>query len=294
MNPRLSGAAIAAFVLFVFIAGVSLVAIRFSNRELPPFFGAGIRLTVGWLILLLLVARSGRPMPRGPAFLGAVLFGAFSFGLGNVFAYWGLLAVPAGMGQVVLGLVPLLTLFLAFAQRVESLKWQRVAGAMIAVGGIAVVFRDQFAAEVPIPSLLAMVGSAACIAQAGVIAKRVALGHPLVSAAVGTGTGALMLLAISALSGERWSFPTATSTWLALGYLVVSGTVAPILSLFLLNHWSAARTSFQYVLPPFVTVAVAWWLLGEEPTAGFAVGAALVLVGVFLGVLEPQRMGRAP
>jgi drug/metabolite transporter (DMT)-like permease len=283
----------AAFSLFVLLAGASLVAIRFSNRDLPPFFGAGLRLALGALVLLLLMLLTRKALPRGRALLGASLFGFFAFGLGNALAYWGLLHVQAGLGQALIGLTPLLTLFLASAQGIEPLRWSRLVGAVIAVSGIALVFNEQIAADVPLASLLAIVGSAVALSQAAVVAKRFSLGHPLASAAVGTATGAVMLLGISEVAGEAWSLPVTSTTWAALAYLVLSGTAATsVLNFYVLSRWSASRTSFQFVLLPFVTVAVGWWLLGEQLTGALAVGAFLVLLGAALGIHQGHAEGR--
>ena len=40
------------FALIVLVGGSNFVAVRFSNRELPPFFGAGIRFVGASLFLL--------------------------------------------------------------------------------------------------------------------------------------------------------------------------------------------------------------------------------------------------
>jgi drug/metabolite transporter (DMT)-like permease len=63
--------------------------------------------------LLVLVRRIS--IPRGRALVGALLYGIRNFGACYAFVYWGLLSMPAGLAQVVIALVPLLTFFLALA-----------------------------------------------------------------------------------------------------------------------------------------------------------------------------------
>jgi drug/metabolite transporter (DMT)-like permease len=43
------------------------------------------------------------------------------------------------------------------------------------------------------------------------------------------------------------------------------------------------------VLTPIVAIALSAWLLGERLSWGLAVGAALVIVGVYVGVLSVDR-----
>src|SRR4029078_11387664 len=52
---------VAAFPLLVVLVATNLVAIRYSNRELPPFWDAGARFALAALIFAVIVAR--RPPP---------------------------------------------------------------------------------------------------------------------------------------------------------------------------------------------------------------------------------------
>lgn len=62
-----SRAVLAAFGAFVLIGGFNFVAVRFSNRELAPMFGAGVRFTSAAVLLLAVLALRRLPMPRGRA-----------------------------------------------------------------------------------------------------------------------------------------------------------------------------------------------------------------------------------
>ncbi len=94
------------------------------------------------------------------------------------------------------------------------------------------------------------------------------------------------LFAISALAGETWSVPGRSSTWWALGYLVLLGSVGLFaLFLFVLRRWTASGTSYQFVLIPVVAVLVGT-LLAREPVSGVVlVGGLIVVAGVYVGAL---------
>ena len=64
-----------AFAGVVLLAGSNIVAVRFSNRELDPFWGAGLRFLGASVILWALVARGRYPLPRGRALGGAFVYG---------------------------------------------------------------------------------------------------------------------------------------------------------------------------------------------------------------------------
>ena len=58
-------AVLAVFVAVVLIGGTNFVAVRFSNRELPPFWGAGLRFAIAGALLVGFAAWRRIPLPLG-------------------------------------------------------------------------------------------------------------------------------------------------------------------------------------------------------------------------------------
>ncbi|NIS82660.1 MAG: EamA family transporter [Anaerolineales bacterium] len=279
-----------AFALFVLFAGGAPVAIRFTYAELPPFWSGAARFGAGALVFWVLVLFRKIPIPRGQALIGATLFGALSVGGGFVLAAWGLVKTPASLASVLLALVPLLTLFFAYLHGLESLRWQGFLGSFLAVAGIAVVFGGSSSGALSIPHVLAIIGTAAFLAEAGVVAKKFPRSHPFAMNAIAMTVGVIILAAVSLLSGERWVIPSQANTWISLAYLVFLVTVIGfVLYLFVLRRWTASGTSYGFVMSPLVTVVLAAQLAGEQITWGFIAGAAMVLSGVVVGALLPSR-----
>jgi drug/metabolite transporter (DMT)-like permease len=276
-----------AFVLMVLFAGGNPVAVRISNFGLPPFWGAAMRGMGAALVFWLLVALRRIPLPRGRALTGAMLYGLLSFGGAYAFIYWGLVRVPAGLGSTLLALVPLMTLFFAWAHGLEQIHWRPVAGALMAIAGVMIGLAGGLSGAVYIPSVLALVVGVAFLAEGAVILKLYPKSHPLAANAVALTTGAPILLVVSLLAGETWRLPGSTRTWAAYGYLVLIGSVAMFyLYLTVLSRWTASATSYSFLLIPVASVVVAAWVLGEAITASFLAGAALVLAGVWFGVIS--------
>jgi drug/metabolite transporter (DMT)-like permease len=61
------------------------------------------------------------------------------------------------------------------------------------------------------------------------------------------------------------------------------------LYLFALKRWTATGISYSFVLYPIVTVVLAAVLIDETITLLFLGGAAVVLTGVTVGALLPQK-----
>ncbi len=295
MNGDRERAVRAAFIASTLLAGGNAVAIRFSNRELAPLWGAGLRFSLAAVVLLAVMAMIKLALPRGRALTGVLLYGLFQFSGAFGLYYYALVRVHAGLGQTLLALVPLATLLLAVAQRQERLHAGAVVGTLLGLVGVGLISSDPLRESMPLFSLLAVLGSVLCFAQAAVLVRRFPPVHPVAMNAVGMMAGAVLLISGSALAGEPLVFPQRVATWVAVGYVVAVGSVVVFLLLvFVLHHWSASRAAYVMVLIPFVTVVLSAWLDDEPMGAGLVLGGLLVLTGVYIGALRPSRASRTP
>ncbi len=287
-----------AFTAVVLLAGSNIVAVRFSNRELDPFWGAGIRFLGASLILWALVVAGRHPLPRGRALGGAFVYGVLSFLVAYAFFYWGSQEVPAGLGGTIMASVPLLTVLLAAGHRLERLRLRGVLGAVVALVGIAVMSSGALAGDVSLVSVLAVVVAAGAAAESGIVLKLLASAHPVVTNAIGMAVGAVLLLVLSSIAGESWAAPESPSVWGAVVYLAIASPFLFMLVVYVIQRWTATGASYQFVLFPIVSVIGGAVLLNEEVTFSLLLGAPLVLAGVYIGALsgseEPTNVSDSP
>ena len=278
-----------AFAAETFFAGANGVAIRFSNRELAPVWGAGLRFALAAVLIVLIMLALRLTLPRGRALLGGMLFGLFQFAGAFGFIYIALVQIQAGLGQTLLALVPLATLLLAVAQHQERLSVAAVVGSLLGLAGVGLMSLDPWRESIPPLALLAVLGSVLCFAQALVLVRRLPPIHPLSLNAVGMVTGALVLLSASFLFGEPKVLPQRTTTWAALAYVIVIGSlVVFLLHVFVAQRWNASRAAYVMVLIPLVTITLSAWLDQEPVTGSLMLGGVLVLGGVYLGALKDK------
>lgn len=279
-----------AFGIFILFGGGASIAIRYTYGELAPFWSGFLRFGAGAVIFWVLLLIRRVPFPRGRALIGAALFGFLSFGISFVLIYYGLTKTPASLFQITSAIVPILTLFLAAAHRLEPLRMRGIAGAFLALAGIAIAVSGSFSAgvEISVPHILAIIASSACFAEANIVVKLFPPSHPFSTNAVAMTVGAAIMAVASLLAGESRTLPTTTSTWLAMIFLILGATVIGfLLYLLILKRWTASGISYSFVLVPIVTVVLASILIDETITPLFLVGAAVVLLGVTIGALMP-------
>lgn len=286
---------LAAYAVMVVIAGSNFVAVRFSNQELPPFWGATLRFAVACALFFGVMLWRRAALPRGHALAGVAIYGTLSFGASYALLYWALRSVPAGLASVLVALVPLLTFFFAIAHGLERFRLRGLVGALIAVAGIAVIFAEQLGGPVELAGLVACIAGAVCIAESGVVAKLFPRVDPAATNAVGMLAGLAILAPLSLVAGEVWTLPQRTDTIVAVLYLTTIGSVGLFaLFLYVLRRWTATATSYLLVVSPLVTVAVASVLAGEQISMQLAFGGVLVGTGVYIGALSGPATRGSP
>jgi drug/metabolite transporter (DMT)-like permease len=280
-------ATLAAFLVGAALAGGNAVAVRFSNRGLDPLWGAGVRFALAAAIFLGLVLALRLSVPRGRALAGAVLWGLIQFAATFALMYYAFVELHAGFGQILLALVPLLTVLLAAAHGEERVHVRPLVGALMALVGVAIMTSASLEESLPILSVLAGLGGAFCFAESAVLVRILPPVHPVTMNAVGMTAGAAALLLGASVIGESFVLPDDTSTWAALVYLVTLGSVGVfLLYLFVLGRWTASRVAYSFLLSPIVSILLSVWLDDEPVGPGLVLGGLLVLGGVYVGALR--------
>jgi drug/metabolite transporter (DMT)-like permease len=160
-----------------------------------------------------------------------------------------------------------------------------LVGGLISFAGVAIVFQDGIKARVSILSLAAVLLGAVTVSEAIILYKSFPKSHPVTTNAVGMGVGAFLLFIASQITGEEMRIPSQTSTWMALVYLIIFGSILTfVLAFFVVKYWKASIASYQLLLMPFVTMISSSILIGERLSWLILAGGTLVLVGVYIGI----------
>lgn len=287
-EARPGGPTLALFALAVTFGGANFIGVRFSNRELEPFWGAGLRFSIAAMLFIILAGFLRLRVPKGRHLGMNLLYGLLSFSLSYALMYWALVRVTAGVATVVLAIVPLVTLLLAAAHGMEKLGMRPLVGSLLAIGGIFWMAVGPQEVDLPFTSLLAMLVAALALGESVIVSKKVSGYHPVMTNAVGMSVGALALLAISAVAGEPWVIPSQTEVVWSVAYLATFGSVGLFLLLLLvIRQWTASASSYAFVLFPVVTMLLGAWIADEAITLQGVIGALFVMSGVWFGALSP-------
>lgn len=282
-----------AFGGVVLLGGVNGIAAKQLLRELDPLWAGVLRFAVAGALMTGIVLASRRSLPRGRSLLGAIAYGALGFAIAFALFFAGLRDTPASTAAIFLALTPLMTQGLAIAHRQESFRLQGFLGSLLALGGVVLIFADQLSAAVPFGSLVLLALGALSLAETGIVVKMIPGSDPRATNAVGMLAATLLLLAVSLVAGEEWNLPVHAMTWLAFIYIATLGSVLLFgLFVYTLERWTASAVSYNDLLIPLVTIAIATLFTGERISPTFLVGGCVVMAGVFVGAFLtlPGRM----
>jgi drug/metabolite transporter (DMT)-like permease len=192
--------------------------------------------------------------------------------------------MPAGTAAMLVGLQPIVTVFLARAwlgERVVARQW---LGLLLGIGGVWLVVRHKVSLDADLGALAAIFTALFAISVGTLWQKRHASHVDLRTGAVIQFTACalayLPLVLIFERDGEvQWTREFA----FAIGWSVVVLSVGAISLLYhLLRHGAASGVASLFYLVPPVTALMAWMLFGERLDAGALVGLAVIVVAVAL------------
>lgn len=284
---------IALYVLLCVIWGSTWLIIKVGYGGLGPFNVAALRFLLAGAVMALMMPLVGAPWPRGRkewavvTWVGLVLFAA-DYGL----IYWAEQFLASGLTAILFATLPLITI--AFAHVYvsgDSITPRKLVGSLLAFLGVVALFADHLRVDLSkgVP-MLAIVVSAACAAAAAVVSKKHGAGlHPASLNAPAMFIGGVTFSAASLIAGDGFRLPGEMSTWGAIAYLAIVGSVVAFLGYFsLLKTWSVTSMSFIAVFTPAIALFLGFVFLDERPTVWTALGAALILAGVSTALTQGQ------
>jgi drug/metabolite transporter (DMT)-like permease len=106
-------------------------------------------------------------------------------------------------------------------------------------------------------------------------------------------SGGIVLWIAGLLSGEARGFHLGAiswRSWLALGYLIVFGSMVGFTAyIYILKKSTATRVATYAFVNPVVALFLGWLLIGESITLRTVIAAAVILSAVLLVITAPHH-----
>lgn len=274
----------AAYLGIVLIWATTPLAIKWSGEEVGFLLGVTLRMGLGYVVCLLLLAmlRIDFPWHRQARHTyvaaGLGMFGAM------LSVYWGAQYIPSGLVSVIFGLSPILIgVFAAYWLGERSMSPTKLLGIGMAFTGLAMIFLPHGTLAMIAPQgLLAVLLAVTLHSLSAVWVKRIGSEmHPL-SINCGALTIAVPLyVAVWWIFDGQWPTVMSERSLGAILYLALFGTVVGFnLYFYVMKRVSAAALSLVTLITPVLALLLGRTLNDEVIAAQVWLGTAAILMGL--------------
>ncbi len=221
-----------------------------------------------------------------PSMLG---LGALGMWICGAFVYIGAQTTAAVNIGLMFALAPVLIAVLSMRLLGERLAIGQVAGALVAIAGVLVVLfrgspQNLSAIRLTVGDVWVAIAVLSWVAYSVLLKGRASVLGPFARLTAITGFGILVLVPFTA--AEIATVGPAEVSWRVFGLValvaLLPGFGAYQAYSFVQRELGAARTALIMYLGPIYAALTAWLLLGERPQWFHALGAALILPGIWL------------
>jgi drug/metabolite transporter (DMT)-like permease len=278
-----------AWLMLCVVWSSTWLVIKIGLRDLPPISFVAIRFLIAIIVLLAVSIGRTNLLPRGRNdYLVLAVTGVFMFAVNYTLLFWAELHMSSGLAAGLQASIPIFGMMFAhWMLPDEPLRLPKLAGAMIALGGVTVICARLLGFNGPLAFWggVAVVIGAASAAFANVLVKAQSMQlAPAMLAAwqMIFGTTPLLFLGF-AVDGNPLRFQWTVSSVFCLLYLAVIGSALTFLLLYwLLPRLTVAQLQSISLITPPGAVMLGWLLGGETFPISSLLGTALVLVGVWM------------
>jgi len=296
-TAQISGRVWLGLAVVYVVWGSTYLGIDLAIRTIPPFLMASVRfLIAGGLLYAWAVRRGDRAdRPTRRQWLSAFLIAAPMLAIGNAAVGWAEQTIHTGTASLIVASVPL---WMALLYRVfcgQRLARAAVVGLLVGFAGVGLLVAPGGGVG---GAAFVLVFSSAAWAIGSLYSRSTPQpSRPLVAAGMQMLAGGIILVAVSAVTGEFSQVhpgQVSLESWLGLTYLIVAGSLVAFTTyMWLLRNAPTALVGTYAYVNPVVAVLLGTAILGEPLGWRTLLGGGIVIAAVALIVRAP-RPGSAP
>src|SRR5919202_779542 len=289
---RRSPVAVAVALATVYVVwGSTYLAIRVTDRTMPPLLMSAVRFAVAGIALYASASR-GRARPTWREWRAAAIVGAALLLVGNGGVAWAETRLDSGLAALIVAIIPLWVAVLdrfVFGRRLSPAA---MLGLFVGFAGVALLVRP--GGGVDVAAALTLLATTGGWAAGSLYARGAPLPQsPLLAAAMQMLCASVLLAIAGAAFGEAGEIhsdafaPKPVAAWL---YLVLVGSLVAFSAYaWLLKNVRISVVATYAFVNPVVAVALGAVFLGEAITLSTVVAGAAIVLAVVLIVTAGQR-----
>jgi drug/metabolite transporter (DMT)-like permease len=278
--------------------GSTYLGIHFVVQTMPPMVSAGLRFVAAAAVLAVVLAiRSGIQVLRVPwRRLGtAVLAGVLLLSFGNGMVGVAEQHMSTGLAALLVASVPLWLVVFRWSTG-DRPAVSTLAGVLVGFCGLALLTLTRGGGSGSPLGIAIILGAALSWSVGSFLSSRLPMpANPFAASVYEMAAGGVTLLALGFGRGERLHLnEVSRSSWIALAYLVVFGSLVAFTSyVWLLGNAPISLVGTYAYVNPAVAVLLGVAFAGEHATWTILAGGLIIILGVGL-VVSTERGPRTP
>jgi drug/metabolite transporter (DMT)-like permease len=272
-------------------------------ETIPPILMAGVRFSIGGIVLFTYLKLRGTPWPTAVQWRDQAIVGTFLLLGGNAIVSWAELRTPSGITAMILGASPIIVVFFDWLRPGGKRPTAGiVVGVIVGVVGLALLVGPGAIptnARPPVLNIVAIMLSSVFWWIGSFYSKHSKARTPILIGAsmqMLCGSSVILLTGWALGEGRGFHFDAVSSrSWMAFTYLVIVGSIIvfPVYG-WLLEHSTPAKVSTFAYVNPVVAIFLGWALVGEPLNLRILTAAAVIIGAVAIITVSKARTQEKP
>jgi drug/metabolite transporter (DMT)-like permease len=280
-----------------FFWGTTFVASRIGVQHVPGLFISGLRQFLSGSILVGFFLIKGHSIPSWNILKRISVQSIFLLCIANGLLTWSVEYISGGLAAIIAALVPLfIALFTVWLSKNTRITRWMLVGLVIGFAGVLTIFYDYLGQmkdrSFIIGVTLAIISTLSWSFGTVYSSRQKPPIDILFNVGLQMLIAGIIVLAICLVTG-KYVNPVSMdqSSWLALGYLVVFGSLLAYSAyVFVIGKLPPTQVSVYAYINPVVAVLLGWLLLSEKMNVNMIMGTFITLSGVYLVNREFKRL----
>lgn len=276
-----------AYISIILLWATTPLAIKWSGEGPGFIFGAGSRMTIGAICMLLLLMIRRKRLPKHRKAKQTYTIVAIQIYGAMLAVYWGAQYIPSGWISIIFGLSPFITsLFSVIWLNETSLSFAKVISYFLGLSGLVVMFNSALQLNInAVQGVIAILIAVTLQTGSAVWVKRI---NAKISSTVQVTGGLLLALPAYLITwvlfdNAQWPQQLSIVNIASILYLgLIATTIGFVLYYYVLIHLPATTVGMIPMISPVLALYLGHTINHEPFSLKIAIGSALILSALII------------
>lgn len=267
--------------------GTTWLASKQAVQHAPALQVIAIRQLIAAILYITFFIIKKHPWPKGRQWVIILVLSFLNFMISNALSTWGIKFIPSGLGAIVGAIFPLWLVIITMF-RGKRLPRQALLGLLLGFGGVCIIFyehlKDFINPDFTFGIVLSLIATIAWSFGTLYTKQQAVHFNPYFSLGFQMLFSGIIVYSFAEAMGYTTAITSIpASSWWAIGYLVVIGSVLTFVAyIYSLRILPTALASIYAYINPIVAVLLGAAVLNEKLTIFIAMGGVITITGVYL------------